>query len=203
MDRHREDIDWQREECMLLRAGLQENEDRIAELSVRGQQMLRWLCRCADRQGPPISAVGSPQPPPYARSPSPEFHTPPIEVCPIDNTESVPSSPAPESPTPFSNAENIPPACCANPPAPRAPLQPMEEVVSDAEDSDMVAERLEDWIGDETALSFLTGSNQGQGALRRAVRDLAHFAAPYPYRMQAGDRPRPRSFELKGERLQQ
>ena len=37
MDQHREDIDWQREECILLRAGLQENEDRTAELSVRGQ----------------------------------------------------------------------------------------------------------------------------------------------------------------------
>ena len=69
--------------------------------------------------------------------------------------------PAPESPIPFSDAENIPPACCANPPAPRAPLQPIDEVVSDAEDSDMVAERLEDRIGEESALSFLTGSNQG------------------------------------------
>ena len=34
MDRHWEDIDWQREECILLRVGLQENEDRTAELSV-------------------------------------------------------------------------------------------------------------------------------------------------------------------------
>ena len=34
MDRHREDIDWQREECILLRVGLQENEDRMAELSI-------------------------------------------------------------------------------------------------------------------------------------------------------------------------
>ena len=34
MDCHREDIDWQREECILLRVGLQENEDRTAELSV-------------------------------------------------------------------------------------------------------------------------------------------------------------------------
>ena len=87
----------------------------------------------------------------------------------IDDAESVPSSPAavpvpppaPESPIPFSNAENIPPASCANPPAPRAPLQPIEEVVSDAKDSNAVAERLEDRIGNETALSFLTGSNQG------------------------------------------
>ena len=115
------------------------------------------------------SAVVSPQPPPYARSPSPEFHTPPIEVRSIEDTETPPSSPgpitvpppAPESPIPFSDAENIPPACCANPLVPRAPLQPIEEAVSDAEDSDAVAERLEDWIGDETALSFLTGSCQG------------------------------------------
>ena len=34
LDRHREDLDWDREECILLRAGLQENEDRTAELSV-------------------------------------------------------------------------------------------------------------------------------------------------------------------------
>ena len=169
MDHHRQDIDWQREECILLRAGLQENKDRTAELSVQGQQMSRQLCRCADCQGPPILAVGSPLPPPYARSPSPEFHTPPIEVRPIDDAESIPSSPAPvlvpppapKSPIPFSDAENIPLACCANPPAPRALLQPIEEVVSDAKDSNAVAERLEDQIGDETALSFLNGSNQG------------------------------------------
>ena len=42
MVHHRGDIDWQREECILLRAGLQENKDRTAELSIRGQQMSRW-----------------------------------------------------------------------------------------------------------------------------------------------------------------
>ena len=127
--------------------------------------MSRRLCRCADRQGPPISAVGSPQPPPYARSPSPEFHTPPIKVHQIEDAKTPPSQssplpvspPAPESPIPFSDAENIPLACCANPPAPRAPLQPIEEVVSDAEDSNVVTERLGDRIGEESALSFLTG----------------------------------------------
>ena len=92
MDRHREDIDWQREECILLRVGFQENEDRTSKLSVQQQQMLRQLCRCADRQGPPISAVGSPQPPPYAKSPSPEFHTPPIKVRLIEDAETPPSS---------------------------------------------------------------------------------------------------------------
>ena len=210
MDCHREGIDWQREESILLRAGLQENEDRTGELSVRQQQTLRQLCRCADCQGPPISAVGSPQPPPYARSPSPEFHTPPIKVCPIEDAETPPAQssplpvppPAPKSPILFSDAENVPPACCANPPAPRAPLQPIDEVVSDAEDSDAVAERLEDQIGEESALSFLTGSNQGQGACCRAVHGLAHCSAPYPHCMQPGDHSRPRSFELEGERLQ-
>ena len=34
MDHHREDIDWKREECILLRVGLQENKDRTAELSI-------------------------------------------------------------------------------------------------------------------------------------------------------------------------
>ena len=142
MDHHREDIDWQREECILLRVGLQENKDRTAELSVRGQQMSRRLCRCADCQGPPISVVGSPQPPPYARSPSPEFHTPPIKVHSIEDAETPPAQhspipvppPAPESPIPFSDAENIPPACCANPPAPRAPLQPIEDVTNSNSD---------------------------------------------------------------------
>ena len=171
--------------------------------------MSRWLCRCADRQGPPISAVGSPLPPPYAKSPSPEFHTPPIKVCPIEDAKSIPSSPslvpvpppAPESPILFSNAENmnIPLACRANPPAPRALLQPIEEVVSDAEDSDTVVERLEDQIGDETTLSFLNGSNQGRGAHCRAVRAIGCCPAPYPHRMQPGERSRPRSFKLKGE----
>ena len=37
-------------------------------------------------------------------------------------------------------------------------------VVGDAKDSNAVAERLEDQIRDETTLSFLNGSNQGQGA---------------------------------------
>ena len=81
-------------------------------------------------------------------------------------------------------------------------LQPIEEAVSDAEDSDVVAERLEDRIGEESALSFLTGSNQGRGARHRAVRGLARRSAPYPHRIQPGDHSRPRSFELEGEQLQ-
>ena len=49
MDCHREDINWQKKECILLRVGLQENEDRMGGLSVRQQQMLRpprpsYLC---------------------------------------------------------------------------------------------------------------------------------------------------------------
>ena len=141
---HRKDIDWQREECILLRADLQENKDRTTELSVCGQQMARQLCRCADHQSPPISAMGSLLPPPYERSPSPEFHTPPIEVHLIEDIETAPPSPAPvpvpppapKSPIPFCDTENSPPAYCANPPAPRALPQLIEEVISDAKDSD-------------------------------------------------------------------
>ena len=84
-----------------------------------------------------------------------DAETPPAQSSPL-----LVPPPAPESPIPFSDAENIPLACFANPPASRAPLQPIEEAVSDAEDSNGVAERLEDRIGEESALSFLTGSNQ-------------------------------------------
>ena len=195
MNRHREDINWNKEECILLRAGLQENKDRTAELSIRGQWMARQLCCCADCQGPPILAVCSPLPPPYERSPSPEFHTPPIEVRLIEEAVTAPPSPAPvpvpppapESPIPFSDAENIYPACCANSPAPRALLQPIEEVVSDVKNSDAVAERFEDQIGDETILSFLNGSNQGRGAHCIVVHAIGHCPAPYPHHMQPGE----------------
>ena len=167
MDCYQEDIDWQREECILVRVGLQENKDRTGELLVQQQQMSRRLCRCADRQGPPILAVGLPWPP-HARSPSPEFHTPPLKVHLIEDTETPPSShspilvppPAPESPLLFSDAENIPPACCANPPAPRALLQPIDEVVSDAEDSNVVVKRLEDRIGEETTVTNSSFTHQ-------------------------------------------
>ena len=84
--------------------------------------MARRLCRCANRQGPPISAVGSPQPPPYVRTPSPEFQTPPQEFMPVMDLPASPPSPtalpvpppATQSPIPFLEQENIPPACCTN-----------------------------------------------------------------------------------------
>ena len=148
LDQHREDLDWDREECILLRVGLQENEDRTAELFVQGQQMARWLCRCADRQGPPISAVGLPQPPPYARSPSLEFHTPPLEFMPVADLPSSPPSPTAlpvpppvsQSPIPFLEQENVPPACFANPPRTEGPLVPLEVESNDAEGSGEVEE---------------------------------------------------------------
>ena len=141
LDRHREDLDWDREECILLRAGLQENEDRIAELSIQGQQMVRRLCRCADRQGPPISAVGSPQPPPYARTPSPEFQTPPQEFMSVVDLPASPPSPVAlpvpppvsQSPIPFLEQENAPPACCAISSTTEGPLVPIEVESNDAE----------------------------------------------------------------------
>ena len=166
-----------------------------AQLSIHAQQTARCLCHCADCQGPPISAASLPLPPPYARSPSLEFHTPPLEVCSIDDTSTAPFSPtpvlapppAPQSLLLFSNAENIPPACCGNPLAPSASLVPIEEVTSDAEDSNEVAERLEDQVRDEDACHFLNVSNQSRGAHHRAVHAIACHPAPYPHHMQAGE----------------
>ena len=88
------------------------------------------------------------------------------------------------SPLPPSDVENIPPACCSNPPPPRAPLVPIEEVMSDAEDSDAIAERAEGALDEEVALSFLNWNNQGQGACHRAVCFLSHCTHPYAHRMQ-------------------
>ena len=166
LDCHMEDINWNREECILLRAGLQENEDRTAELTVRGQQMARRLCRCADRQGPPISAVGSPQLPPYTRSPSPEFHTPPLEFMPVANLPSSPPSPTAlpvpppisPSPSPLPEQENVPPACCANPSMTEGPLIPVEE---------------------DTTPQFWR-VNQSRAAGRRVVR-ASTLVRPHPY----------------------
>ena len=90
---------------------------------------------------------------------------------------------------PSSDAENIPPACCSNPPPPRTPLVPIEEVMSDAEDSDAIAERMEEALDEEVALSFLNRNNQGRGACHWAVCSLSHCAHPYAHRMQPGVRP--------------
>ena len=176
LDHHREDLDWDREECILLRAGLQENEDRTAELSVRGQQMARWLCRCADRQGPPISAVGSPQPPPYARTPSPEFQTPLQEFMPVvDIPLSSPSPtalpippPVSQSPIPFLGQENTPPACCVVPSTTEGPLVPIEVESDDAEGSGEEEESIMDQV-DEGAVPQLWRNNQSRAAGRRVV----------------------------------
>ena len=187
LDRHREGLDWDREECILLRAGLQENEDRIAELSVRGQQMVRRLCRCADHQGPPISAVGSPQPPPYARSSSLEFHIPPLEFMPVADLPSSPPSPtalpvpppASQSPIPFPEQENVPLACCANPPMTEGPLVPTEVESDDAEGSGEVEESTTGRV-DEEAVPQLWRNNQSGAAGRRVVH-ASNLVHPHSY----------------------
>ena len=129
--------------------------------------MARWLCRCADRQGPPISAVGLPQPPPYARSPSPEFHTPPLEFMPVVDLPSSPPSPTAlpipppvsQSPIPFPEQENAPPACCAIPLTTEGPLVPIEVESDDAEGSGAVTEGSMDRV-DEEAIPQLWRNNQ-------------------------------------------
>ena len=149
--------------------------------------MSRRLCRCADRQGPPISAVGSPQPPPYARMPSPEFQTPPQEFMPIVDLPESPPSPAAlpvpppvsQSPIPFLEQENTPPACCAVPSTTEGPLVPIEVESDDAEGSGEVEESTMDQV-DEGTISQLWRNNQSRAAGRRVVcaSNLVH---PHPY----------------------
>ena len=160
--------------------------------------MQNCLCHCAERHNPPISAVGSPDLPEVPASPeySPEFHTPSIEVRSLGTVSSAPMTPDPipipppvASPLPSSDAENIPPACCSNPLPPCAPLVPIEEIMSDAEDSDAMAERAEQALDEEVALSFLNQNNQGCGARRQAVHSLSRCTHPYAHQMQPGDHP--------------
>ena len=95
--------------------------------------------------------------------------------------EAIPVPPPVASPLVSSNVENIPPTCCSNPPPPRAPLVPIEEVMSDAEDSDAMAERAEQALDEEIALSFLNQNNQGHGARHQAVRSLSCRTHPYAH----------------------
>ena len=171
------------------------------------------MCHCADCRNPPISTVGSPALPAIPTSPeySPEFHTPSIEVQSLGSVSLAPLTPEPipvpppvTSPLPSSDAENIPPACCSNPPPPRAPLIPIEEVMSKAEDSDAMAERAEQALDEAVALSFLNRNNQGRGACRQAVCSLSRRVHPYAHWMQPGDhRPRTRIGIFNGINQQQ
>ena len=196
LDRHRFDINQLRENHNSLREDYQELEAEAAALRIRLSHMQDQLCHCADRRNPPISAVGSPALPMAPTSPeySPEFHTPSIEVQSLVTVSSAPSTPEAipipppvASPLPSSDAENIPPACCSNPLPPCAPLVPIEEVMSNAEDLDAMAERAEQALDEEVALSFLNRNNQGHGARRQAVRSLSRRSHPYAHRMQPGD----------------
>ena len=190
LDCHRFDINQLREDHNSLRDEYQELEAENAALKIRLLDMQNCLCHCAERRNPPISAVGSPDLPKVPASPeySPEFHTPSIEVQSLGMVSSAPITPDPISvPPPVASslppfdAENIPPACCSNPPPPHAPLIPIEEVMSDAEDFDSLAERAEQALDEEIALSFLNQNNQGRGARRQAVRSLSRCTHPYTH----------------------
>ena len=196
LDCHRFDINQLREDHNSLREDYQELEAEAAALRIGLHDMQNHLCHCAESRNPRMSAVGSPDLPEVPASPeySPEFHTPSIEVWSLGTVSSAPLTPDPvpipppvASSLPPSDVENIPLACCSNPLPPRAPLVPIEEVMSDAEDSDTMAERAEQALDKEIALSFLNWNNQGCGAHRQAVHSLSHRTHPYAHRMQPGD----------------
>ena len=213
LDHHCFDINQLREDHNSLREEYQELEAENTALKICLLDMQHRLCHCAEHRNPPISAVGSPDFPEVPASPeySLEFHTPSIEVRSLGTVSSAPMTPDPilvpppvASPLPPSDAKNIPPACCSNPPPPCAPLVPIEEVMSNAEDSDSMVERAEQALNEEIALSFLNRNNQGRGARRQAVCSLSHRSHPYAHRMQPGDhRPRRRVSIFDGINQQQ
>ena len=213
LDRHWFDINQLQEDHNSLREDYQELEAEAAVLRIPLSHMQDKLCHCADCHNPPISAVGSPALPMAPNSPeySLEFHTPSIEVQSLGTVSSAPSTPEAiptpppvASPLPSSDAENIPPACCSNPLPPRALLVPIEEVMSDAEDLEAMAERAEQALDEEVALSFLNRNNQGRRARRQAVRSLSRRSHPYAHWMQPGDHhPRRRVSIFDGLNQQQ
>ena len=190
LDHHCFNINQLREDHNSLQEDYQELEAEAAALRIHLHDMQNHLCHCAKHHNPPLSAVGSPNLPEVPTSPeySPEFHTPSIEVQSLGmvssallTPEALLIPPPVGSPLPPSDVENIPPTCCSNPPPPHAPLVPIEEVMSDAEDLEAMAERAEQALDEEVALSFLNRNNQGRGAHRQAVRSLSHRTHPYAH----------------------
>ena len=190
LDCHHFDINQLREDHNSLQEDYQELEAEAAALRIHLHDMQNCLCHCAECRNPPISAVSSPDLPEVPASPeySPEFHTPSIEVRSLGTVSSAPSTPEAipvpppvTSPLVPSDAENIPPTCCSNPPPPHAPLVPIEEVMSNAKDSDVMVERAEQALDEEIALSFLNRNNQGCGARRQAVCSLSCRTHPYAH----------------------
>ena len=53
--------------------------------------------------------------------------------------------------------------------------------MSNAEDLDVMAERVEQALDEEVALSFLNRTNQGRGARHQAVRSLSCRTHPYAH----------------------
>ena len=87
--------------------------------------------------------------------------------------------PASQSPIPFPEQENVPPACCANHPMTEGPLVPIEVESDDAEGSGEVGESTMGQV-DEEAVPQLWRNNQSRAAGRRVVcaSNLVH---PHPY----------------------
>ena len=159
----------------------------LGEVLTQQNDMERTFEERLNRQGPPISAVGSLQPPPYARTPSLEFQTPPQEFMPIVDIPLSPPSPTAlpipppvsQFPIPFLDQEITPPSCCANPPVTEAPLIPVEVESNDAEGSEEVEESAMGRV-DEEAINQLWRNNQSRAAGQRVVR-ASNLVHPHPY----------------------
>ena len=103
--------------CDHHREEIKELKADNAVMWIRLNSMEQRLCHCQDRPGPPISAVGSPEPSsqPTCLESSLEYHTPPIEVISLHSDTPSPEPlliPDPiiirdDSPIILSNSENI------------------------------------------------------------------------------------------------
>ena len=85
----------------------------------------------------------------------------------------------PQSPIPFPEQENVPPACCANPPMTEGLLIPIEVESDDAEGSGEVEESTMGRV-DEEAVPQLWRNNQSRAAGQRVVR-ASNLVHPHPY----------------------
>jgi hypothetical protein len=111
LDRHRTNIDNDHKRIRELERSVSSLLVDNVELKVQVESMADKLCRCGDRS-PALSGAGTRNSPFELDYESDASYTAP----PVENQVPLPVV-LEQSPLPSSNQENIPPACCADPPA--------------------------------------------------------------------------------------
>ena len=102
-----------------------------------------------------------------------------IPLSPPSPTALLFPPPVSQSPIPFLEQENAPPACCAGSSTTEEPLIPIEMESDGGEGSGEVEESTRDQVNEET-ITQLWRSNQSRAAGRRVVR-ASNLVHPHPY----------------------